>query len=74
MAMPPTTTRGMRQVEQQVGMGIHAYLLDRYVIQQRSMAEIAAETGADKATISRWLKVFGITARYLGYRGRRPAA
>lgn len=68
------TTRGMRQVEDKVGMSIHAYLLDRYVIQQRSMAEIAGESGADKATISRWLRGFGVTPRYVGYRGRRPAA
>lgn len=54
-------------------MGIHAYLLDRYVIQQRSMQEIADETGADKATVSRWLRQFGVTPRYIGYRGRRSA-
>ena len=74
MAVGPSTTRGMRQVEERVGMGIHAYLLDRYVIQQRSMQEIADESGADKATVSRWIHHFGITPRYIGYRGRRPAA
>lgn len=61
----------MRQVEAQMGMSIHAYLLDRYVIQQKSMQEIADETGADKTTVSRWLRKFDVTPRYIGYRGRR---
>jgi transposase-like protein len=66
----PTTTRAMRQVEERTGQPLKLYLLDAYIVRERSMREIADELGVNVATVSRWMRALAIPPRYYGYRGR----
>ena len=70
MPVEGTATRGMRQVEARVGMSLHAYLLDAYLVRGLSTSAIGAAVGVDKTTVARWLRRYGVAARYVGYRGR----
>jgi len=67
------TTRGMQVVEERVGRPIAQFLQDEYVVRERNQWEIAQEVGVDEATISRWLRSFGIPTRVIGHRKRRRA-
>lgn len=61
-------TRGMQLVEQRIGESLEDALQHRYVRDGKSQDDIAAEFGVDRATVSRWMREFGIAARYLGPR------
>jgi DNA-binding MurR/RpiR family transcriptional regulator len=75
MATTGGTTPGMRQVEERIGRSMTLYLQDAYNDRQLSMAQIGAELGVDKTTVSRWMRQLGIRGiRYVGYVGRKPAA
>jgi DNA-binding MurR/RpiR family transcriptional regulator len=37
------------------------FLRRRYVIERKSMAEIASEAGVSEMTVSRWLRFHGLT-------------
>ena len=70
MPVEGTATRGMRQVEDRLGMSLHAYLLDAYLGRGLATSAIGAAVGVDKTTVARWLRHYGVEARYVGYRGR----
>ena len=70
----PQMTRGMRQVEATVGQPLRPYLVDRYVVQGHSMAQIARDLNLNKGTLSRWFAQLGIPPRYVGYNGRGRVA
>jgi DNA-binding MurR/RpiR family transcriptional regulator len=75
MEQTPGTTRGMQQIEATLGQPLQMYLQDAYNDRRLSMAEIGAELGVDKATVSRWMRQLGVRGiRYVGYTGRKPAA
>ena len=74
-ANPPSL--GMQLVEARVGLPIDVYLRDAYVVRELGQADIAAEIGVNPATVSRWLRAFGIQTRVIGHRKRsrgEPAA
>jgi DNA-binding MurR/RpiR family transcriptional regulator len=74
MEQTPGTTRGMAQVEASLGQPLQMYLQDAYNDRRLSMAEIGAELGVDKATVSRWMRQLGVRGiRYVGYTGRKSA-
>lgn len=56
-----TKTRGQQVIEARIGEPIDVALRRRYVEQGKDQAEIAEEWGLDRATISRWLRDFGIS-------------
>lgn len=61
-ALHPIKTRGQQVVERRIGEPIEAYLRRRYVVEKASQEAIATELGGlDRATVSRWLRDFGIT-------------
>jgi transcriptional regulator with XRE-family HTH domain len=64
----------MRQVEERIGQPLRLYLLDAYIVRERSMRQIADEIGIDVATVSRWMRGLGIPPRYYGYTGRGRVA
>ena len=70
----PTATIGMQLVESRLGRPVREYLHDAYIVQERPQADIAAEIGVDAATVSRWMRRFGIQSRVIGHRKRRAAA
>jgi transposase len=72
--MQTTTTAKMRRIEQATGQPIRVYLMDAYLVRGQSTTEIAAATGTDKGTVSRWLAKFGIPARPVGTHVKRRAA
>jgi DNA-binding MurR/RpiR family transcriptional regulator len=68
------STKGMQQVEANLGQPLQMYLQDAYNDRRMSMAEIGVELGVDKATVSRWMKQLGVRGiRYVGYTGRKSA-
>ena len=68
------TTRGMAQVEAAIGQPMTKYLQDAYNDRGLSMAQIGAELGVDKTTVSRWMRQLGVRGiRYVGYTGRKSA-
>ena len=74
MSENTSATTGMQLVEARLGRPVHEYLHDAYIVQERPQAEIAAEIGVDAATVSRWMRKFGIQSRVIGHRKRRAAA
>jgi transposase-like protein len=64
----------MRQVEERIGQPLKLYLHTAYIVRERSMVQIADEIGVDKGTVSRWMRQFGITPRYVGYAGKGRVA
>ena len=71
--MQTNTTAKMRQIEQDTGQPIRVFLMDAYLVRGQSTTEIAAATGTDKGTVSRWLARFGIPARPVGTHRKRAA-
>lgn len=67
-------TLGMRLVETRLGRPVSEYLHDAYVVQERPQADIADELGVDAATVSRWMRKFGIETRVVGHRKRSRTA
>lgn len=67
-------TLGMQLVETRLGRSVREYLHDAYIVQELPQGEIAEALGVDAATVSRWMRKFGIPARVVGHRKRRPAA
>jgi hypothetical protein len=64
----------MRQVEERIGQPLRLYLLDAYIVRERSMRQIGTEIGVDVATVSRWMRQLGIPPRYVGYTGKGRSA
>ena len=62
-------TRPMRVVESRLEQPLEDYIRERYVAGS-TQAEIARELGVNNATISRWMSLLGIEARFPGQRGR----
>jgi len=62
-------TRPMRVVESRLERPLEDYIRERYVAGS-TQAEIARELGVNNATISRWMSLLGIEARFPGQRGR----
>lgn len=60
----------MQAIEARLGEPVAGWLTREYAA-GRSMTELGAEIGVDKATLSRWFRQFGIAPRYHGYRGRK---
>lgn len=72
MTDTPNATRGMQQLERQVGMPIAEYLRTRYEAGD-SQQTIAEALGIDRATVSRWMARYGIEVQYVGRPRRRVA-
>jgi hypothetical protein len=64
----------MQQVEARLGRDLGDYLRDAYGVRELAQVDIAAEIGVDAATVSRWMRRFGIEARVIGHRKTRRAA
>lgn len=62
-------TRPMRIVEGRIGQPIEDYIRGRYEA-GATQAEIAKSLGVNGATISRWMTVLGIEARFPGQRAQ----
>lgn len=60
-------SRGMQTLEARLGQPLGVYLAERYG-RGYSQEQIAAELGVNRATISRWMSVYGIQPRYYGPR------
>lgn len=62
------TTNGMREVEARIGIPVEAYLRVAYIEEGLSQPAIAAALGVRASTVSRWMRRYGIRARYIGPR------
>lgn len=61
-ALHPIKTKGQQVLERRIGEPIEVFLRRRYVVDRATQDEIAADLGGlDRATVSRWLRDFGIT-------------
>jgi CRP-like cAMP-binding protein len=67
MAEDVFKSRGMQTLERRLGQPLGVYLATRYQA-GLSQGDIAAELGVNRATVSRWMTVFGIEVRYYGPR------
>lgn len=63
-----TKSRAQQMVEQRIGEALEQALHRRYVIEGQTQDQIAAEFGLDRATVSRWMRDFGIESRITGPR------
>lgn len=61
-------TRDQQFVQADLGVALEDYLAHQYTKDGRTLSEIAAALHRDPATISRWLRQFGIEARRQGRR------
>jgi hypothetical protein len=57
----PTKTRGQLEMEDLLGVPIEEALHRAYVIERRSLREIAVLWNRDFSTISKWLRDFNIS-------------
>lgn len=57
----PTKTRGQQVLERRLGEPLDEVLRRRYVDEGATQDQIAADWSIDRATVSRWLRDFGIT-------------
>lgn len=67
-------TKGMLVLEHRLGEPMESYLHRRYIEEGATTHQIGDELGLNNATISRWLGVLGIEARFPGQRGKPVAA
>lgn len=56
-------TRGMRRLEDRLGIDLRAFLRDRYEARGQTQQQIADELKVDVATVSRWMTRLGIETR-----------
>lgn len=63
-----TKSRAQQAMEQRVGQPIDQALYRLYVIEGQTQDQIAAAWGLDRATVSRWMRDFGIATRVTGPR------
>jgi transposase len=68
---PPIKTRPMQVVEQRLGRPLEEYLADRYTRDGLSTYEIGAEIDVHPSTVTRWMALLRIEARFPGPR-RQP--
>lgn len=59
-------SRPMQIMEHRLGRPLDEFLQERYVEQQRTQREIAAELDVDESTVGRWMARLGIEARMPG--------
>jgi transposase-like protein len=74
MAEKQPNTAGMSIVGERLGVPVDEYLRDAYLVRELPQTAIAAELGVDAATVSRWMRRFGIRTRIVGHRKTRAAA
>lgn len=65
----PIKTRPMQVVERRLGRPLEEFLAERYTVDGKTTYEIGAELGVNPSTVTRWMAVLGIEARFPG---RRP--
>jgi hypothetical protein len=64
----PIKTRPMLVTERRLGRPIEEYLHEQYVVGGRTTAEIGIDLGVHPSTVTRWMALLGIEARFPGPR------
>lgn len=67
-------TKAMLVLEHRLGEPMEDYLRRRYVDEGATTHQIGQELGLNNATVSRWLSLLGIEARFPGQRGKPAEA
>ena len=65
---PPIKTRPMQVVERRLQRPLEQFLAERYITEGRTQAEIGEEIGVHPTTVTRWMQLLGIEARFPGPR------
>lgn len=63
-----TKSPAQQLMEQRLGEPVEVALYRLYIEERKSQDAIAALWGMDRATVSRWMRDFGIPSRLLGPR------
>ena len=58
----------MQVIERRIGRPLEQFLTERYTVEGKTTYEIAAELNVHPSTITRWMAVLGIEARFPGPR------
>lgn len=61
-------SRHMQRMEHRLGRSLEDFFEQRYIVQERTLREIADELNIDETTAGRWLGLLGIEARPPGPR------
>lgn len=67
--MPPRRvfkTKAMQKIEQRLGADLEDWIPTAY--ESKTQAQVADELGIDQTTLSRWMQLLGIDARFQGQR------
>jgi len=67
-AIRPIKTRPMQVMERRIGRPLEEFLSERYLTEGKTTYEIGAELDVHPSTITRWMAVLGIEARFPGPR------
>lgn len=63
-----TKSRAQQFMESRIGEPIESALYRLYIAEGKTQDEIAGAWGVDRATVSRWMRDFGIPSRLIGPR------
>lgn len=63
-----TKSRAQQAMEQRIGEPLDQAFHRLYVVEGRTQEQIAEAWGLDRATVSRWMRDFGIESRITGPR------
>jgi transposase len=70
----PVKTRPMQVVEQKLGRPLEEYLTEQYTRAGRSTYEIGEELDVHPSTVTRWMQLLHIKARFPGPRRKAGTA
>lgn len=59
----------MERIEARLGRSLRDEIDDRYNRRGQTLAEIGADLGVGPTTVHRWMRTFGLEARFPGRRG-----
>lgn len=59
-------TKAMQKLEQRLGIDLEAYLPEAYKTQ--TQGQVAEYLGIDQSTLSRWMQLLDVDARFQGQR------